>query len=286
MNALIRNDAQRTVTINTEAKERARKAIEAAQLVTQVTNGAENASAVAAQAELLTLVRETEKGRKEVKAPVLDFGALIDLTAKQFIGPIQRELDRIKPKVDAFQAEQARKQREAEEARRREQQRIEQERQTELARIASEEERKRKELADAEAEAKQKSGEAKEWDAMVKADAEAENLRASQQAVADAALVKADEANRSFDIQSAAVPVAEVARARGQIVRTDWSIVVVDAHQLAVTHPECVTITPRLHEIKRLLDGGVVVAGVRAERVTNSTVRTARSEVVEIGGAQ
>jgi multidrug efflux pump subunit AcrA (membrane-fusion protein) len=63
--------------------------------------------------------------------------------------------------------------------------------------------------------------------------------------------------------------------AQGQSVRTEWQLDIVDIWALARAHPACVTITPRLSEIKALLDAGAKVVGVSAKRVTIAGVRTA-----------
>jgi len=59
-----------------------------------------------------------------------------------------------------------------------------------------------------------------------------------------------------------------------QILRSDWKIEVTDIWTLARLHPTCVKIEPRLIQIKELLDAGHQVAGIRAERVINASVRS------------
>lgn len=75
--------------------------------------------------------------------------------------------------------------------------------------------------------------------------------------------------------------VAEVARsatpvqAKGQRITEEWDINVTDVWLLARAHPSCVTVTPRLSDIKGLLNAGVKVAGVTAVKRVQSGVRLA-----------
>jgi len=76
-------------------------------------------------------------------------------------------------------------------------------------------------------------------------------------------------------IAAVAAPIAPV-KAEGQVVREDWTVQVVDIWLLARTMPACVKIEPRLAEIKDLLNQGVKIPGILAEKVTKSTVRLGR----------
>lgn len=81
----------------------------------------------AAQRELTTLgiMRNwVEKGRKAVKAPVIDLGKQIDQTAKDFLGDIITEEARLSGLATEYVREEQRKAREAAEAAERERQRI------------------------------------------------------------------------------------------------------------------------------------------------------------------
>jgi hypothetical protein len=83
-----------------------------------------------------------------------------------------------------------------------------------------------------------------------------------------------DAINQAFADRAAALPAAvEPPRAEGQSVRHDWEIEVVNPFDLARYHPNCVNITPRLIEIKQLLNEGVVVRGINAKKVVQSSVR-------------
>jgi len=82
--------------------------------------------------------------------------------------------------------------------------------------------------------------------------------------------------------QVLAPPMQEPARPKGQVVKEDWDIIVTDKWQLARAHPMCVDITPRLSEIRKLLDAGQRVAGVTAEKKVKATVRATAERVVDV----
>lgn len=73
--------------------------------------------------------------------------------------------------------------------------------------------------------------------------------------------------------QMAQMSTVEPTRAHGQVVRTDWEVIVSDVHALYRSHPNCVDLKPRLSEIKALLNAGVEVRGVVAKRSAKATVR-------------
>lgn len=95
-----------------------------------------------------------------------------------------------------------------------------------------------------------------------------------------------DAINKAHDdkvaAQESAAPVASPVRTDGQFVRTDWEITVTDVWTLARAHPACVNITPRLSDIKSLLNAGVKVAGVKAEKKVTASVRASRSGPVTV----
>ena len=62
------------------------------------------------------------------------------------------------------------------------------------------------------------------------------------------------------------------------IVKHEWQIEVEDAYKLARMHPNCVTIKPELTEIKDMLDQGLKVNGIKATKVTKSTVRAVKEK--------
>jgi len=82
--------------------------------------------------------------------------------------------------------------------------------------------------------------------------------------------------------QAKAAPVPEAPKPAGQVVRTDWEITVQDVYLLAKYHPHCVKITPLNSEIKMLLDEGLQVRGVKAEKVVKAGVRVGKSNAITV----
>lgn len=76
--------------------------------------------------------------------------------------------------------------------------------------------------------------------------------------------------------EAAALPVVVPVRSAGQVVKDDWEITVTNPFQLAASHPNCVTITPKLLEIKALLKAGITPTGIIAKQVVKSGVRLSR----------
>lgn len=96
---------------------------------------------------------------------------------------------------------------------------------------------------------------------------------------------EADAVQAHFNAKAAevATPLPEAARAAGQVVKTDWKIAVTNPYDLARFHPACVDIKPRLVEIRTLLNNGIAVKGITAEKVTTSTVRLgAAQKAIEV----
>ena len=279
---IIRNDSTRTIAWTDEAEQLRQEALDAGAMIGDVSNEAQQANAVEAQQKIKSLVGDVEKARKACKEPVLEFGRLIDGQAAAYRAPLDAELMRLGKIVGDFAALQEAKRKAAEAARFLEQQNIERERLAELARIAQEEADKRAKLEAEEREARRKIAEATN----AKDRAEAEQLAAEakrQTEIANAAtLEKIDSINEKFNRESASVPIVETVRAKGQIVREDWKIEVTDLWLLARSHPSCVKIEPRLAEIKELLNAGVKVSGVKAEKQITSTVRTGSPKVLEL----
>lgn len=73
---------------------------------------------------------------------------------------------------------------------------------------------------------------------------------------------------------SLSAPLKPVARAKGQMVKSDFEVIVTDIHLLYRSHPQCVSLKPLISEIKALLTVGITPKGVTAKAVTKSTVRT------------
>lgn len=86
------------------------------------------------------------------------------------------------------------------------------------------------------------------------------------------------------ELAAQAKPI-EPARAAGQVVKEDWSVQIVDIWLLARAHPGCVNLEPRMSDIKALLNAGVKVAGVRAEKVVKASVRLRQAPAIDINPA-
>jgi len=119
--------------------------------------------------------------------------------------------------------------------------------------------------------------------ARVRAEQQAQNerlLAIERERAAEAAKVTShdqlEKVQEKFDDQiRAQARTIEPVRVEGQQVRTDWEITVTNEIELAKFHPNCVKITPRLTEIKELLDAGFQVRGVKAEKITVAGIRHA-----------
>jgi hypothetical protein len=112
---------------------------------------------------------------------------------------------------------------------------------------------------------------------------EAESLeRKRQEELATATdLDHIDAIQERFNAQSAELaskPIPVAAKAEGQVVRNDWDVVVTDPYKLARYHPQCVTITAKVGEIKQLLQQGITVNGVTAIPIIKSGTRAASSQ--------
>lgn len=257
-----------SVTIGSQAYTDRQTALDDARMVRAVTDQFGQGSAVDALRAVKTLIAETEKARKAVKAPVLDLGKRIDTLAAEFTGELEREAARLSGLLTGYEleqrriaAEEQRKRDEAEHKAREESARIERERQEAEARArreAEEAERKAREAGDAEA--RKAAAEAR-----AKADAEAARVAAERaKAEADARIAAALAAQNA--------PVVE--RAQGQVVSDRWTFDVVDVRALAAACPDLVTITPKRADILALIRSGTrEIAGLTIRKETSVSVR-------------
>lgn len=110
------------------ALEAARKAALAeAATITTVTNPFDAECATEAARGCKTLAKDVEAARKAVKQPILDLGRKIDDTAKEFVGPLTQEVNRIERAVGAYQAAEREKAEKAKRAAQEEERRIREE---------------------------------------------------------------------------------------------------------------------------------------------------------------
>jgi len=240
---------------NDKAKELKSLALDGAALIGRVRNAADNELAVKAQRELKQVVSMFEKARKEMKEPLLEAGRALDRAVAAESDELEREHGRITALVSEFQREEQRRVAEERRIQQAEIDRIEREKQAELKRLADEK-------AAQEAEAS-KIKDAAEREAKLK------EIAVTQRQAAVA--VEESAANRTY-FESRPIAATRVA---GQSVRDDWEITVVNPYDLARYHPDCVSITPRLAEIKAHLNAGLTIRGIKAEKKLTASVRLA-----------
>lgn len=279
--ALIRLDWQAQQASMTEAAAALKNyALELAALIGKVNDASTQEAAVAAQKELAEIKTQAEKARKAAKAPALEFGRRIDQAHETFMADIEDELLRITRLIGDFQQLEQAKARAAEQARIAEERRIQEERrQAELAAIRAAEAERAK-LEAAEREIARQSSEAtskRAKELLAQQQAEIDRQRALAEAKSHEEL---DRINAQASQAAAALadkPKYEPVRATGQRVVEDWDITVSDIWALARAHPACVTITPRLSEIKGLLKAGVEkIPGVVARPTVKAGVTRGR----------
>lgn len=126
------------ITVSEEAHNQKAAALKLASLCTFIGTPEQLRDVVDVIRRLKEITKTVEESRKAIKAPVLTLGRDIDSAASDFVEDLERESARLSRLAGAYQAEEQRKAREAEEARKREEERIERER-LEAERKASEE---------------------------------------------------------------------------------------------------------------------------------------------------
>lgn len=264
----IRGASAVIIEIEANAYTRRQEAVDAAQFCRRVVDAGSQQTAVDALKEVNALLGVVEKGRKEVKAPILDLGRKIDTTAEEFSVPLATEQKRLQGLLSAYEIEQRRIAAEAEAKR-----------QAELRR-QQEEERKRQEEADRLARIEREKQEAAIRAAREATDAES---RAKAKAEADAAAARAAElaAQREKEAAEARLKQAELLRAPaptptravGSSVRTLWTFDVTDIAALYAARPELVELTPKRAAILALIrDGTREIPGlvIRKEVTVNA----------------
>ena len=270
-----------------EAQERIDNALAAAAIIGKVATVQQQENAVAAQRSLKQLVNDIERVRKQLTEPALAFQRQVMAAAKEATTPLETEYGRLSDLIADFAMQERRRAQEAQEKIERERREAEakarkeaeeKERaireQAERERIAAELEAKRKQeefakspegLAQAEAFRLKQQQEAKEREAR-----QAEQLRRIQEQ--EEARIRAERERAALQAQAHAPQ-----KAAGQVLRDDWEITISNPHALAVAHPDCVKIEPRLQVIKAKLDAGIQLPGVSAYKRATSGVRAGRT---------
>lgn len=283
MNDLIILDfEQRQLSLAAAAERQRAVVLQNAKLIWEVKDPAQQQEAVHAQSDLDGLLRDIEKSREATKAPLLEMGRTLDAQAREFCAPLKKESLRVAGLITDFQQLEQAKARAAEETKRAEERRIaEQQRQAELATIrAAEVQRQKLQKEQEELQRQHALANEREKKILEAQQAELDRQKALAEAKSHEELdrIQAEASRRQAEI--AAQPVIEPARATGQRVVTDWEVTVSDVWALARAHPMCVTITPRVGEIKNLLKAGQKVAGVVAKEITVS--RTVASRPINV----
>jgi len=107
--------------------------------------------------------------------------------------------------------------------------------------------------------------------------------KAREEEVAKATNVEDIDAIRErYARQAAALSSKVPNRAEGQRVISDWVIKVENLHLLYSVAPQCVELKPKLATIKEMLDVGIQLKGIKAERKVTSTVRVKKETAVEV----
>lgn len=277
----------RVVTITDEAKASIAKALETSALVCKVQDAPSNDKANAAQAEVKTVLREIEKARVEAKAPLLVLGKAIDQAKKDAVAELEAEELRLGRLIGDFAALEEAKARDARLAAQREIEAAEAKRKAEEARLAAEEQARLAEIRKKENEALEAARKIKNAE---QREAEAERIRKEAEALKSASEAKSHEEREKVQYQaemsnfkaSQAILDAQPVKAKGQMVRADWDVTVLDILSLSRAFPQCVNMTPRLSEIKSLLNSGIQLPGVKADPVMRSSNRTATGQMIDV----
>lgn len=228
-------------------------ALSVAALISQVVDDTSNAKACEAMRALKQVQTATEKARKDVKAPFLEACQQIDATAKEFVGEVVSELNRLSSASADWQTEQTRRMRDIQRKRDEENARLEKERLDELARIAA--------------------------------------ANAAGAITPEAAVVAAEKVNELATQEKLTLPPEPVRpRAEGQVVREEWDFEVVNPFDLVRAHPGCVKIEVRRSEVDALIQAKLrsgenppKIAGLRVFLQTKVSVRQPRGgKVVDL----
>lgn len=113
---ILRDDRSLSITISPAAEQAKEQALMAAAFVVQVVNPASQETAVAAQADIHRLLALVEEDRKEVKAPVLQYGRAIDDAAFVFSQELKQEQLRLAQLIGNFQEQENARARAAQQA--------------------------------------------------------------------------------------------------------------------------------------------------------------------------
>jgi flagellar biosynthesis GTPase FlhF len=263
--------AQATVTIDASAYKRRAEIIEAAEFCPKAVNDADTQGEVTnVLRDIARLLKETEDGRKLVKAPVLDLGKRIDAAAAEFVQTLEAQKARLNGMLVAYETEQRRIAMEAEVKRQ-----AEIARQQKEAREAQEKiDREAREAEQARLKAERDAREATNAEARAKAQEEARKATEAQQQAA-AAKAQQEEAAKLQQAEIFRAPAPAVTRAAGASVQTPWTYEVVDIKALYAACPDLVELSVKRSEVLALIRSGTrEIPGLRIYQETRINVRS------------
>lgn len=234
------------------------EALQKTRKVNIVTDEHSQQQAIGAVAVAKGLMKSVEQSRKEVKAPLLEWGKQIDSVAVDFCSPLHAEVNRLETLIAAFQNQEAK--------------RVEQENAERLKRqIAEQQEALR--IQKAQDNAARKAVEAtteKQRQIAIKLQSEL----AQQQAELEIESAEA-ESNR----------IVEAPKAEGASVRKTYDFTVLDVAALYAAHPDCVKLEPKksairnLIEFKELKGGEIQIPGVKITEDMRVIVRSVPASI-------
>lgn len=103
---ILRDDKSLSITISPAAQYAKEEAMLAASFIQTVTDPPSQEKAVLAQTDIHRLLALVEEDRREVKAPVLEYGRAIDVAAKKFSEELKQEQLRLSQLIGTFQEQE------------------------------------------------------------------------------------------------------------------------------------------------------------------------------------
>jgi membrane protein involved in colicin uptake len=262
--------AQATVTIDASAYTRRAEIIEAANFCPPAVVDADTqAEVTGVLRDIARLLKETEDGRKAVKAPVLDLGKRIDAAAAEFVQTLEAQNSRLNGMLVSYETEQRRVAAEAERKRQEEIWAAQEEARAAQAEI----ERKAREAEQARLDAECKAREATSAEARAKAQEEARKATEAQQQAA-AQKAQQEEAAKLQQAELLRAPAPVVTRAAGASVQNPWTFEVVNIRELYTANPDLVELSVKRSDVLALIRSGTrEIPGLRIYQETKVNIR-------------
>lgn len=241
MSALILAGMQEVaITFEPTALDLRDSTITVASFIGDISTPEELTDAVKALQQLKGIAKQVEASRADIKAPVLTLSRQIDEKAKEFVAPLNVEIQRVDKLINEFQKRQAAAAREAERLR-----------QVEIQRARDEEAARLRQIeAERQAAIKQAEAEAKEAASLLDEPAPAAAPVAEVARIDEAARQAAVQASEVAHAAEVAVVVATssavvVAKPAGMQVRKNPEFKINDLLGFAFARPDLVDITPK-----------------------------------------